>query len=55
MPRPGVSDYIRRLYSVGAISRLSHTNPGRDNNADRDALGAPAYKSQLLRSNLLAN
>ena len=55
MPCPGVPDYIRRLLSIGAIPRLSRTTPGRENNADRDALGSPAYDTQLPRSELLAN
>ena len=55
MPRPDVSDYIRRLFSVGAIPRLSRTTPGRDKNSDRDSLGSPAYDGRLPRSDLLAN
>ena len=55
MPRPDVSDYIRRLFSVGAIPRMSRAVPGRDNNADRDALGSPAYDGRLPRSGLLTN
>ena len=55
MPSPDVSDYIRRLFSVGAIPRLSRAVSGRDNNADRDALGSPAYNGRLPRSGLLAN
>ena len=55
MPHPDVSDYIRRLFSVGAIPRLSRAVPGRDINADRDALGSPAYDGRLPRSGLLTN
>ena len=55
MPRPDVSDYIRRLFSAGAIPCLPGTTPGRDNNADRDSLGSPAYDGRLPRSDLLSN